>query len=221
VLRAPCLAGVIDRRRVSRAPHECSIGIPPSPPAPRRASRPLFPDASSDALSETFSAEKKPAAAPAGKAPAKTASKTEKKEGKKKKSVRKEVHPDTGISNKAMSILNSFVNDIFERVAAEASKLAAYSRRSTISSREIHTAVIASLSDIGFVCLFVQALYATASFDQCEICSLFFLVSSIPVETHPTMPGSPRSSRRIEQTRRLRGYQGCYQVHIGGKIGDT
>ncbi|KAG5457665.1 MAG: histone H2B [Olpidium bornovanus] len=55
--------------------------------------------------------------------------------------VLKQVHPDTGISNKAMSILNSFVNDIFERIAAEASKLAAYSRRSTISSREIHTAV--------------------------------------------------------------------------------
>merc|ERR1711964_736271 len=40
--------------------------------------------------------------------------------------VLKQVHPDTGISNRAMSILNSFVNDIFERVATEASKLAAY-----------------------------------------------------------------------------------------------
>jgi hypothetical protein len=28
--------------------------------------------------------------------------------------VSKQVHPDTGISNKAMAILNSFVNDIFE-----------------------------------------------------------------------------------------------------------
>ncbi|KAG1491061.1 hypothetical protein G6F49_013356 [Rhizopus delemar] len=48
--------------------------------------------------------------------------------------VLKQVHPDTGISNKAMSILNSFVNDIFERIASEASKLAAYNKRSTISS---------------------------------------------------------------------------------------
>ncbi|KAI8086943.1 histone H2B [Gilbertella persicaria] len=55
--------------------------------------------------------------------------------------VLKQVHPDTGISNKAMSILNSFVNDIFERIASEASKLAAYNKRSTISSREIQTAV--------------------------------------------------------------------------------
>ncbi|KAG7284098.1 histone H2B [Staphylotrichum longicolle] len=53
----------------------------------------------------------------------------------------KQVHPDTGISNRAMSILNSFVNDIFERVATEASKLAAYNKKSTISSREIQTSV--------------------------------------------------------------------------------
>ncbi|RIA84413.1 putative histone H2B [Glomus cerebriforme] len=55
--------------------------------------------------------------------------------------VLKQVHPDTGISNKAMSIMNSFVNDIFERIAAEASKLATYNKRSTISSREVQTAV--------------------------------------------------------------------------------
>ncbi|KAF8636552.1 hypothetical protein AX17_003364 [Amanita inopinata Kibby_2008] len=55
--------------------------------------------------------------------------------------VLKQVHPDTGISNKAMAILNSFVNDIFERIATEASKLATYSKKSTISSREIQTAV--------------------------------------------------------------------------------
>jgi histone H2B len=33
------------------------------------------------------------------------------------------------------------VNDIFERVAGEASKLASYNKKSTISSREIQTAV--------------------------------------------------------------------------------
>ena len=55
--------------------------------------------------------------------------------------VLKQVHPDTGISSKAMSILNSFVNDIFERIAGEASRLAKYNKKSTISSREIQTAV--------------------------------------------------------------------------------
>ena len=55
--------------------------------------------------------------------------------------VLKQVHPDTGISSKAMSIMNSFVNDIFERIAAESSRLAHYNKRSTITSREIQTAV--------------------------------------------------------------------------------
>jgi histone H2B len=36
---------------------------------------------------------------------------------------------------------SSFVNDIFERIAGEASKLASYNKKSTISSREIQTAV--------------------------------------------------------------------------------
>merc|ERR1712156_938716 len=72
-----------------------------------------------------------------------------KKRGKKRKEsyaiyiykVLKQVHPDTGVSSKAMSIMNSFVNDIFERIAAEASRLAHYNKRSTITSREIQTAV--------------------------------------------------------------------------------
>ena len=55
--------------------------------------------------------------------------------------VLKQVHPDTGISAKAMSIMNSFVKDIFERIATEASKLAHYNKKQTISSREIQTAV--------------------------------------------------------------------------------
>lgn len=55
--------------------------------------------------------------------------------------VLKQVHPNTGISRKAMGIMNSFINDIFERIATEASHLALYSKRSTLSSREIHTAV--------------------------------------------------------------------------------
>ncbi|KAJ7916594.1 histone-fold-containing protein [Mycena leptocephala] len=54
------------------------------------------------------------------------------------KAVLKQVHSDTGISNKAMAILNSFVNDIFKRIASEGSKLAQYSKKSTIS-REAQT----------------------------------------------------------------------------------
>jgi histone H2B len=42
---------------------------------------------------------------------------------------------------KHLTILNSFVNDIFERITTEASKLATYSKKSTISSHEIQTSV--------------------------------------------------------------------------------
>jgi histone H2B len=55
--------------------------------------------------------------------------------------VLKQVHPDTGISSKSMSIMNSLVNDIFERIANESSRLASHTGRHTISSREIQTAV--------------------------------------------------------------------------------
>ncbi|KAK3775892.1 hypothetical protein RRG08_011455 [Elysia crispata] len=42
---------------------------------------------------------------------------------------------------KAVSIMNSFVNDILENISAEASRLAHYNKRRTITSREIHKAV--------------------------------------------------------------------------------
>jgi len=48
---------------------------------------------------------------------------------------------ETGISKKAMSIMNSFVNDTFEKIVAEAGKLARYNKKSTLSSREVQTAV--------------------------------------------------------------------------------
>ena len=77
--------------------------------------------------------------------------KGDKKSGRKKRrtesyaiyiyKVLKQVHPDTGISSKAMSIMNSFINDIFEKIATEASKLARYNKKPTVTSREIQTAV--------------------------------------------------------------------------------
>jgi histone H2B len=55
--------------------------------------------------------------------------------------VLKQVHPETGISKKSMSIMNSFINDIFEKIAGEASRLVRYSKKHTLSSREVQTAV--------------------------------------------------------------------------------
>ena len=54
--------------------------------------------------------------------------------------ILKQVHPEIGASRRAMSILNSFINDVFERIAGEAGKLTRYNRKSTLSSREIQTA---------------------------------------------------------------------------------
>ena len=71
----------------------------------------------------------------AKKAGKKSASRSDGKKRRKKRKetyssyiykVLKQVHPDTGVSSKAMSIMKSFVNDIFERISAEASRLAQY-----------------------------------------------------------------------------------------------
>ncbi|CAI0472614.1 unnamed protein product [Linum tenue] len=100
-------------------------------------------------------AEKKPASAEkrpkAEKRVAEKGGDSSKKKKKVKKSsetykiyifkVLKQVHPDIGISSKAMGIMNSFINDIFEKLAQEASRLARYNKKPTITSREIQTAV--------------------------------------------------------------------------------
>ena len=82
------------------------------------------------------------------------ARKSVKKEGKKERrltrhetfsvyiyKVLKQVHNDTGISKKSMAIMNSFINDIFERIALEASKLVRYNKKHTLSAREVQSAV--------------------------------------------------------------------------------
>lgn len=55
--------------------------------------------------------------------------------------VLKQVHPETGISKRSMHIMNSFIGDIFEKIALEASKLVRYNKKHTLSSREVQTAV--------------------------------------------------------------------------------
>ncbi|OEL30496.1 Histone H2B.3 [Dichanthelium oligosanthes] len=60
--------------------------------------------------------------------------------------VLKQMHPDIGISSKAMSVMNSLINDVFEKLALEAGKLASYNKKHTITSREIQTSVRMVLS---------------------------------------------------------------------------
>ncbi len=55
--------------------------------------------------------------------------------------VLKQVHKDTGISKRSMSIMNSFIFDLFERISLEASKLVRYNKKHTLTAREIQSAV--------------------------------------------------------------------------------
>ncbi|XP_058099100.1 histone H2B-like [Magnolia sinica] len=124
--------------------------------APKAEKKPAEKKPASEKLAEEKKAEK----APAEKKP--KAEKRLPKEGggasgdkkKKKRSkknaetykiyifkVLKQVHPDIGISSKAMGIMNSFINDIFEKLAQESSRLARYNKKPTVTSREIQTSV--------------------------------------------------------------------------------
>lgn len=64
------------------------------------------------------------------------------------------MHPDVGISKKAMNIMNSMICDVLENIAIEASRVAKcvkifdsfpsenrYNKRETITSREIEVVV--------------------------------------------------------------------------------
>ncbi|KAJ3441625.1 histone h2b [Anaeramoeba flamelloides] len=54
--------------------------------------------------------------------------------------VLKQVHPEVGIPNKAMRIMNSFVIDVFDRLALESSNFARFHKKGTISCREVQSA---------------------------------------------------------------------------------
>lgn len=93
-----------------------------------------------------------PRVASKGAKRAATKTKTQRRDKKRRKRRResygiyiykilKEAHPNMSVSKKAMSIMNSFVNDIFERIADEASRLANVKRSRVITIREIQNAI--------------------------------------------------------------------------------
>ena len=53
----------------------------------------------------------------------------------------KQVNSGLTLSAKSMKILNSFVNDMFDRIATQAAALARANKKSTLGSREVQTAV--------------------------------------------------------------------------------
>ncbi len=73
---------------------------------------------------------------------------------------------DTGISSKAMSIMNSFINDIFEKMGSETASLARYNKKPTVTSREIQ------------VCFIYIFLFSCSfPFSCCVPCILFLRLS--------------------------------------------
>ncbi|AEA38801.1 histon H2B (nucleomorph) [Cryptomonas paramecium] len=55
--------------------------------------------------------------------------------------VLKQIHPEIGISSRAMNIMNSFVEDIFNKISTEAVKLSQHNQIKTLTAREIQTSV--------------------------------------------------------------------------------
>jgi hypothetical protein len=153
-------------------------------------------------LSPSTAASKAPAKKSTAKAPKAESDKSDKKKRNKKRvetyssyiyKVLKQVHPDTGISNKAMSILNSFVNDIFEVC------LPAFS----VSVSHLLYASRADLAFLPFLlCLANRFRGFQARFLQQEV---YHLVSRDP-DLGPTHP-----ARRALQARHFRGHQVRYE----------
>merc|ERR1712110_850509 len=55
--------------------------------------------------------------------------------------VLKQVHPEVGISRRAMNVMNSLMNDTFDRLCSEAAGLVRVSGRRTMSARSVQYAV--------------------------------------------------------------------------------
>merc|ERR1719474_212889 len=54
--------------------------------------------------------------------------------------VLKQVHPEIGMSKRAMNVMNGFVHDTFDRIANEAGNIVKYNKRSTMDARAIQCA---------------------------------------------------------------------------------
>ena len=54
--------------------------------------------------------------------------------------VLKQVHPEIGMSKRAMNVMNGFVHDTFDRIAVEAGNIVKYNKKSTMNARAIQCA---------------------------------------------------------------------------------
>lgn len=61
--------------------------------------------------------------------------------------VLKLVHPNMRIGETGLSVMNSFVQDMFERIVAEAGRQTRFNKRQTLTARDVQTAVRLVLPD--------------------------------------------------------------------------
>jgi histone H2B len=113
--------------------------------------------------------------------------------------VLKQVHPDTGISKKGMSIMNSFINDIFERIATEAGKLATYNKKATLSSREIQTAVRLMLpGELSKVCILLRRIRVGRRLPL--LLTIAFVFYSTPCPRVPRLSPSSPATKLVDSS---------------------
>ena len=55
--------------------------------------------------------------------------------------VKKQVHPDLGISKSSMKVIESFINDFFQRICSESSTLMTSSGTKTLRSQDVLAAI--------------------------------------------------------------------------------
>mmetsp|Transcript_36575 Transcript_36575/g.67022 ORF Transcript_36575/g.67022 Transcript_36575/m.67022 type:complete len:145 (+) Transcript_36575:84-518(+) len=80
--------------------------------------------------------------APAGdEAPAKKRKKNQENYKRFIHRVLRQIHPKGSMSVKAMDIMNSFCNDIFDKIATESNRLLRTSKHKTLRSIDVETAV--------------------------------------------------------------------------------
>lgn len=82
--------------------------------------------------------------------------------------VLKITHPEMRISRKAMSIMDSLMHDLFERLGAEAGKLATYQKKRTLTAKEMQVAVRLLVPGELSKHAVVEATKAVAKFNSAE-----------------------------------------------------
>ena len=90
-----------------------------------------------------------------------------------------------------MSILNSFIADIFEKIAVETASLARYNKKPTVTSREIQTAVRLILPGELAKHAVSEGTKAVTKFTSAQMCIPTDTLKMVLFQHHPLQETSP------------------------------